>query len=87
MKTISAWSCFFLVAGSTLAAPPPVSLSSLLREMVDREAAARFPRPAYTCVQASSYDRASTSPQKPDTWWANGDRSHFIRSEQNEGRE
>ena len=55
--------------------------------MVDRDAAARFPDPAYTCRQASSYDRASVSPEKPATWWANNDNSFFIRSEQNGGRE
>lgn len=74
-------------ASSAPAASPPVSLTSLLREMVDRDATARFPEPAYTCVQASSYDRASTGPDQAGTWWANGDRSQFIRSEQNEGRE
>ena len=64
-----------------------ISFSSLLDEMVDRDAAGRFPYPAYTCRQASSYDQASVSAEETDTWWANNDRSFFIRSEQNDGRE
>ena len=70
-----------------VAAEPAVTFQSLLDEMIDRDSAARFPEPAYTCRQASSYDRASVSPQKPETWWANNDRSFFIRSEKNAGRE
>src|SRR5205085_8865586 len=48
------------------AEPPPITLESLLKEMVDRDAAARFPDPAYTCKQFSSYDRRSTTPDNPD---------------------
>ena len=57
-----------------------VSLSSLLDEMTDRDAITRFPAPAYTCVQASSYDRASKSSTEPG-WFANGDASKFLRDE------
>jgi len=64
-----------------------ITFESLLEEMVDRDAAARFPDPAYTCRQASSYDRASVSPEEPGTWMANNDRSFFIRSEKIDGRE
>ncbi len=76
------------------AAPPSVAeeegtitLESLLDEMVDRDVSARFPSPAYTCRQASSYDRASVSADDPGSWMANNDRSFFIRCEQNDGRE
>jgi hypothetical protein len=62
-----------------------VTLESLLGEMVDRDRIARLPDPAYTCKQASSYDRHSTEPGSP-TWWANADRSYFVRVEENEGR-
>lgn len=55
-----------------------VSLSSLLDEMIDRDVLARFPAPAYTCSQASSYDRGSVAPGEPG-WFANMDRSHFVR--------
>ncbi len=63
-----------------------VNLESLLREMIDRDAVARFPDPAYACRQFSSYDRASVSPDKPDTWFANGDVDQFLRVEETSGR-
>jgi len=62
-----------------------ISLESLLDEMVDRSRLARFPAPAYTCRQASSFDRGAKSPGKH--WFANNDRSKFLRSEKNAGRE
>ena len=69
------------------AADRTITLASLLEEMIDRDAAARFPDPAYTCRQASSYDRASVSPDESETWMANNDRSFFIREEEVGGRE
>ncbi|MCL2710967.1 MAG: DUF2961 domain-containing protein [Planctomycetaceae bacterium] len=62
-----------------------VTLSTLLDEMIDRDALTRFPEPAYVCVQASSYDRASKSPDEPG-WFANNDTAQFIREETNAGR-
>lgn len=62
-----------------------IDLSSLLREMVDRENIARYPDPYYTTRQFSSYDRNSTEPGD-STWFANWDRSQFIRTEINNGR-
>ncbi|HLR33676.1 MAG TPA: glycoside hydrolase family 172 protein [Fodinibius sp.] len=53
--------------------------------MVKREAVARFPEPHYTTRQYSSYDRNATKPGD-STWFANWDRSQFIRIEQNQGR-
>ena len=73
----------FLVAAPLSAGT--VSLSTLLDEMIDRDAITRFPEPAYVCVQASSYDRASTSPTEPD-WFANADTAQFIRDEMNGDR-
>lgn len=82
---------FVLPACASLAAPagasPPVTLSSLLNEMIDRDAVARWPDPAYTCRQFSSYDRASTAPGRldaegRDTWFANGDASQYLRVEE-----
>jgi len=72
----------FIVLGTASGA---ITLESLLEEMVDRDTIARLPGPAYTCKQASSYDRHSTEPGSP-TWWANMDRSYFVRVEQNDGR-
>ena len=62
------------------------SLTSLLHEMIDYDHLARWPAPAFTCRQASSYDRASKSPDDPKTWFANGDQNQFIRIEKNDGR-
>lgn len=58
----------------------PVSLHSLLIEMTDFESVAKWPIPAYTLKQASSYDRRSVSPDKPG-WFANEDFNQFIREE------
>lgn len=63
---------------------PNVTYESLLREMIDRSAIARWPSPAYRCLQASSYDRAAKSPDKE--WFANADHGQFIRSETNGDR-
>ena len=77
-----------LLAGlllSTCAAVPAgseaeVSLESLLAETIDRGRLARLPDPAYTCRQASSFDPKSTGPDE-EGWYANGDHSHYRRSE------
>ena len=58
-----------------------VTVESLLDEMLDRDGLARLPNPTYTCRQASSYDRKSIGPDKPD-WFANADRSQFVRIEE-----
>jgi hypothetical protein len=62
-----------------------VSIGSLLREMTDRDERARFPEPAFTCAQFSSYDRATVAPGQPG-WFANNDRSMFLRVEHDRGR-
>lgn len=64
---------------------PRVTLVSLLEEMIERDHMARLPERAYSCVQFSSYDRHSTEPGSP-TWWANADRSYFLRIEEKDGR-
>jgi hypothetical protein len=66
-------------------AAEPVSLESLLLEMIDRDNLARFPEPAYVCRQFSSYDRDTVAPDQPG-WFANWDRSQFVRVEENEDR-
>lgn len=63
-----------------------ITLESLLNEITDYEAVARWPDPPYTCKQASSYDRASKTPDDPKGWFANNDWSQFIRSEDHQGR-
>ncbi len=64
---------------------PVITTESLLREMVNREALARFPDPSFYLRQFSSYDRATTKPGDP-SWFANADRTMFIRKEMNSGR-
>lgn len=71
-----------LSVGLARAEPGPITIESLLREMVDRDAIARFPDPPYTCKQFSSYDRASVSADKVETWFANNDFSQFLRVEE-----
>ena len=71
---------------SIAAAPPTVSLETLLREMTNRETIARWPDPAYTCRQFSSYDRASVTPEDKRGWFGNFDQGQFIRQETHEGR-
>jgi hypothetical protein len=61
-----------------------VSVKSLLPEMTDLSVLTQRPSPNYTMAQASSYDRASKGPDKPD-WFANGDAGQFIRVENNNG--
>lgn len=63
-----------------------VTIQSLLAEMVDRDAIARFPVPHFICKQASSYDRTQTNPADAKTWFGNNDFDQFIRTETNEGR-
>jgi hypothetical protein len=60
-----------------------ITLASLLGEMTNYEAIARWPQPEYTCKQASSYDRAKVAPDQPG-WFANNDHTQFIRSETNQ---
>lgn len=62
-----------------------VTFNSLLQEMTDREALARYPVPEYSLAQFSSYDRAMVEPGD-STWFANWDRSMFIREELTNGR-
>lgn len=76
--------CVALAAGAASASE--VSLRSLLEEMVDRDAIARRPSPAYLCLQASSHDRKQVSPDDPAGWFANADHDQFLRIEERGGR-
>lgn len=64
---------------------PPVTLESLLDEMTDPDAPTRLPEVPFTTRLWSSYDRATVSPDKPG-WFANDDRSHFLREDGSNGR-
>ena len=63
-----------------------VNLTTLLNEMVDRDQITRFPQNGYQCLQTSSYNRESVSPDKPG-WFADSDGIGFIRTEINNGQE
>jgi hypothetical protein len=63
----------------------PVTLSSLLEEITDRQNLTYFPEVTYSHRHFSSYDRASVAPGEPG-WFANIDRSNFLRVEKNNGR-
>ncbi|MNS40558.1 hypothetical protein D3C72_728790 [compost metagenome] len=69
-----------LMSFKTLLENKIISTNSLLNEMVDRDNLARFPEQNYTCAQFSSYDRATIVPDQ-EGWFANWDRSMFIRTE------
>ena len=66
---LAVWVC----AASARAQERAVTLESLLGEMTDYGAVARWPDPPYTCRQASSYDRRSKTPDDPGGWFANTD--------------
>ena len=62
-----------------------ITTGTLLEEMIDRDAVARFPEPRYFCSQFSSYDRAAKSPD--ENWFANGDANQFLRIEKHGDRD
>lgn len=62
-----------------------ITVASLLEEMCERETLARFPDPSYVTKQFSSYDRASLR-KDSSSWFANWDRSQFLRTETQCGR-
>ena len=70
---------------SPMAHAADVTLNSLLIEMTNFSAVARWPQPEFTARQASSYDRAEVAPDKPG-WFANNDFSQYIRTEDHDGR-
>src|SRR5207302_8983002 len=73
-------------ASPASAEQPVVSLKSLLREFIASVHLARWPEPEFTCRQASSYDRASKTPEDKEGWFANGDQNQWIRIEKNGDR-
>jgi len=75
-----------LAPTAAAAAPPAVTLDSLVTELTDLYGLARFPSPPFTCRQFSSYDRASTSAANAETWFANADAGHYLRVEERDGR-
>ncbi|MGJ8694678.1 MAG: glycoside hydrolase family 172 protein [Verrucomicrobiaceae bacterium] len=77
-----------------LQADTTVTIESLLKDMVDRDAVGRFPSPDFRLKQDSSYNRASVSPDDEKGWFENADfnvgekqQGRYIRIEENEGRQ
>lgn len=56
----------------------PVSMESLLEEMISFEESVYWPVPSYTSKQASSTDRRSVAPDKP-YWFGNQDNTRYVR--------
>ncbi|MDY7107047.1 MAG: glycoside hydrolase family 172 protein [Planctomycetota bacterium] len=82
-----------LIAAGVMGFAPPVAgaadvtFDSLLEEMTDLAGLAEYPDPPFVCRQFSSYDRASTSPDDEETWFANRDAGNFLRVEEIDGRQ
>ena len=77
--------CYLATIVQLSFAQKAISTSSLLKELTDPAAIAKWPDPFYRELQASSYDRKSVSPDKPG-WFANKDASQFIRTENTNNR-
>ena len=63
----------------------PVTLASLIDEMVSYEMPATFPLTGYQSLQSSSYNRRSVSPDSAG-WFADSDGICFIRTEEINGK-
>ncbi|TKG91885.1 DUF2961 domain-containing protein [Puteibacter caeruleilacunae] len=92
-----------LVSGSAFshayAQEKVITMESLLNEMVNRDQLAQWPSAQYVCKQASSYSRASVTPNGEDGkyiekngrdwgkgWFENHDFGNFIRTDEIQGR-
>lgn len=64
---------------------PVIDTARLIDELTDLRALSVYPDPAFVCRQFSSYDPKSLSPEQD--WFANGDRGHYLRVEEVDGRE
>lgn len=62
-----------------------ITLATLLHELTSPEANASLPERPYRCLQSSSYDRHSVSPDS-DGWFANEDGYGIIRTDTIDGR-
>lgn len=84
MKSIISVLCLLLLVSCTRRASQ-ITLDSLLDEMVSIEESARFPEIPYQCLQVSSYDRSSVSPDSLG-WFANNDGFGIVRVDTVAGR-
>ena len=91
-KRIVVSTLLLCLSSYSVPAAETVSIKSLLKEMVDRDAVARFPETDFRLKQHSSYDRRSKTPDDATGWFANNDynrnKTHrnYIRIEENNGQ-
>jgi len=71
--TLSSLILILLFSLFSCSQPDAVSIESLLNEMVDREAIAKYPDKNFRLKQESSYNRASVSPEDSKGWFTNHD--------------
>jgi len=71
-------------AALVAAAAEKITVTSLLREMVDFEALAQRPQPFFKEATASSYSRESH--KGGEAWFDNKDVGQYMRTESNDGR-
>ncbi|MCC6125186.1 MAG: DUF2961 domain-containing protein [Pirellulales bacterium] len=75
MKSLFSLLALSLAVAAAQSAEPAartITTGTLLEEMTDLAALARWPQPTYRDVQFSSYDRRSTTPEAPG-WFSNAD--------------
>ena len=73
-------------SAQTADASESISIQSLLQEMTDRDNVARFPKSNFRLKQASSYNRASKTPDEPKGWFMNKDfNGHCVRVDEKDG--
>ncbi|MFA5848970.1 MAG: DUF2961 domain-containing protein [Bacteroidales bacterium] len=84
-KHIYILTALLLFFSSSIYAQKTISIETLLNEMTSRDEKARFPSPEFTTKQFSSYDRATVAKDSAG-WFANWDRTMFIRVEKDRGR-
>ncbi|MBN1588732.1 MAG: DUF2961 domain-containing protein [Pirellulales bacterium] len=99
MKRILALSFLAVLRAASVFASEPITLESLLEEMVDRSELTRIGDPPYVAKAATSYDRQSKVNNPADGlyvekngrdwgkgWFANRDFDQYLRKEKIDGR-
>jgi hypothetical protein len=84
-EVLGSLAAMLLASRRSRAGAAPITMESLLAEMIDREVVARLPEVSYRSHEASSHDPRKVSPDDP-SWFANLDYSQFIREENHSGR-
>ena len=90
IRSVAAWALGFGLNCVGIVAEP-ITLKSLLAEMVDPVAVARYPAPDYQCLPASSYNRSSIHLDQKDEGttggFADSDGIGFVRTEMRGARQ